>query len=632
MRILKADPTELLAYSNYAIPEAVRAKACQTFETGTQGRGALVIKEEERFHGRSAEEIREILDHDNPKTGDFVLIDQNIEGNEVVTYVGGWHDQSGDGLEVVKVEDERILLKLLMKLRALPSCWTNYTVANSSLAEDISMVLEGSPYDPHAEYSPLNFNDDDEDAGAEEPVYVVAEPGEWEEGPGTLLDINPPQDRVYRLKSEVAKANNLSNPWVVGSPSENRADAPPGSMTFAQEWLPRQPSFGMQIGALTSAWTHPPECARSNDSEICVFTNNNFSNGRGISIIAKSKDVADIDWIKLFTKVADTDDSNRSEGFHEALIPGKGVGLVADRNIAKGEALMSWTPLLVEHDTVYSLDPKVRGDLQDVAVERMSKEQQKMFLSQHRQWGGHRVSDIMMTNSFGFRAFGGLPGGSSANFPEVSRFNHACRPNVEYSFDSETLSQSMFATRTIHPGEELTITYVNIVRTRHERIHNLLTGWGFGCTCSHCTLPLREIDQSDQRINRIRELSNSCEDLWAANDTRCGLDLAVEYALLHQEEKITGSLMASAYYQVKMAAEVNGLDHLATKYSQLTLSEQLGDGYSQAKKLAEEQAKSQEAENENDAEDEGRLWEELSPGPGEVVISQVGEDAISLPV
>ncbi|KAH8767236.1 hypothetical protein F5883DRAFT_670502 [Diaporthe sp. PMI_573] len=255
-----------------------------------------------------------------------------------------------------------------------------------------------------------------------------------------------------------------------------------------------------------------------------------------------------------------------------------------------------------------------------------------MFLSQHRQWGGHHASDIMVTNSFMFRSFGGLPRGSTANFPEVSRFNHACRPNVGYSFDSETLSQSLFATRTIHLGEGLTITYVNFVQPRHERVHELQSGWGFKCTCSHCTLPLTEIDQSDQRIRRIREISYTCEGLWAANDTQCSLDLAIEFVHLHQEEKITGSPMASAYYQVKMAAEVNGLDSLATKYSQLTLAEQLGDGYSQAMKLEDEQAKNQEAQDEaeewaknqkaeDEAEDKGRLREELSLGPEEAVIN-----------
>ncbi|KAG8167374.1 hypothetical protein KVR01_003063 [Diaporthe batatas] len=232
MRILTGDPIALPAYPTYAVPETVLAKACETFDAGTRGNGALDIKDEERFHGRSAEEIREVLDRENPDAGDFVLIDQKTEEKGEVTYVGEWHDESRGGLEVVPGNNKRVLLTLRMKLGALASCWTNYQVANSSLAEDISMVFEGKPYDPHTEYPPLNWNDEDDDG--EETVYVLAEPGEWEEGPGTLLDVDPPQDRVYRLKSDVAKAHNLSNPWAVG---DAEAD---GSMTFAQARLPQK--------------------------------------------------------------------------------------------------------------------------------------------------------------------------------------------------------------------------------------------------------------------------------------------------------------------------------------------------------------------------------------------------------
>lgn len=43
--------------------------------------------------------------------------------------------------------------------------------------------------------------------------------------------------------------------------------------------------------------------------------------------------------------------------------------------------------------------------------------------------------------------------------PTVSRLNHACRPNSDYVFDSDTLTQTVFAARDIDAGEELTVTY-----------------------------------------------------------------------------------------------------------------------------------------------------------------------------
>lgn len=154
---------------------------------------------------------------------------------------------------------------------------------------------------------------------------------------------------------------------------------------------------------------------------------------------------------------------------------------------------------------------------------------------------------------------------------------------------------------------------------------------------------MTEIDQSDERIARIRDISNTCEDSWTVNDTHCGLDLAIEFVLLHQEEKLTGFPMASAYYQAKMAAEVNGLESLASKYSQLTIAEQVGDDYIQAMRQEKELEKNQETQDEADgrvtnqrtddeAEDEDRLREELSLGPEGAVINEIGEVTISLPM
>lgn len=181
-----------------------------------------------------------------------------------------------------------------------------------------------------------------------------------------------------------------------------------------------------------------------------------------------------------------------------------------------------------------------------------------------------------------------------------------------------------------------------MIQPRYERIRDLHTGWGFKCTCSHCSRPLAEIDLSDQRIGRIREILHTCDNSWAASDTHCGLDLAVESVLLHQEEQLTGYPMAAAYYQVKMAAEASGLDSLAIKYGQLAIGEQFGDNYGQAMKTEDEQPKNQETQggseeparnrkSGDEAEEEGRLRQELGLGSEQAVIHQVGDATMSTP-
>lgn len=40
------------------------------------------------------------------------------------------------------------------------------------------------------------------------------------------------------------------------------------------------------------------------------------------------------------------------------------------------------------------------------------------------------------------------------------RINHDCRPNADYYFDPESLTQYVHALRPIVEGEEITITYI----------------------------------------------------------------------------------------------------------------------------------------------------------------------------
>ncbi|KAH9882720.1 hypothetical protein J1614_000085 [Plenodomus biglobosus] len=191
-----------------------------------------------------------------------------------------------------------------------------------------------------------------------------------------------------------------------------------------------QYSKGLQVpvGAAISPWTHEPECDHTGTTDFCLYTNASFSHGRGISIIANRKTVANIDWLELFTKSAKIDRINPKEDlpYHEVAIPGKGMGLVAHRTILAGEPIAIWTPLFVEHETATtSLSVVDLLRLRGLAIKRLSEKSQKLFLAQHRQWGGHQVADIVATNAFMFADFGGLGGENSATFPEISVSSNA---------------------------------------------------------------------------------------------------------------------------------------------------------------------------------------------------------------
>ena len=64
----------------------------------------------------------------------------------------------------------------------------------------------------------------------------------------------------------------------------------------------------------------------------------------------------------------------------------------------------------------------------------------------------------------------------------------------------------MHALRTIAPGEELTITYIDGAQARAARQAALRRAWGFECQCSACAAPPALAAASDARLALIADL------------------------------------------------------------------------------------------------------------------------------
>lgn len=123
--------------------------------------------------------------------------------------------------------------------------------------------------------------------------------------------------------------------------------------------------------------------------------------------------------------------------------------------------------------------------------------------------------------------------------------NHDCRPNVAYYFDSQTLTHQAHAVRTINPGEELTITYINPSQTRFERQDKLHRHWGFRCTCPFCLQPRSLIDASDLRITLIERLFKELSD-YSPVTGRGTPQMAELLVSLHEQERMDAPI-ANAY-------------------------------------------------------------------------------------
>ncbi|KAK8164342.1 hypothetical protein IWX90DRAFT_256022 [Phyllosticta citrichinensis] len=318
-------------------------------------------------------------------------------------------------------------------------------------------------------------------------------------------------------------------------------------------------------------WAYPPRCEHGDGGNACLYTSNSFAGGRGISMIMPPELAGNVSKLPAFTEEGLLDAANRESDlpYDSKIIPGRGMGAVANRAIKKGERVTLFNPLVMIHVGSRGAAPadKMRS-MQHQAIRQLGSEQQGLFLRQHGEFGGDEVEDIINTNSF---AMGGVAGEDNtfvAIFPEVSRFNHDCRPNLEYTFDPSSLTQATYAARTIVPGTELTVSYINLISLRSERLYVLQGGWGFKCNCPHCSRSLEELDISDNNIQKFRSIWPNCGEIWNT-ESSCPLDDAMELTWLAKQERLDGQWKAMCYFQAAKAFKRAGLDSMASKYHQL---------------------------------------------------------------
>lgn len=77
---------------------------------------------------------------------------------------------------------------------------------------------------------------------------------------------------------------------------------------------------------------------------------------------------------------------------------------------------------------------------------------------------------------------------SSGLFLCYSRLNHSCSPNVYNCFNEVTGKIMVHAFRDIEAGEEITTSYIELLRTPEQRAKDL-EKWCFTCTCEACKDP-----------------------------------------------------------------------------------------------------------------------------------------------
>ncbi|KAG7110450.1 SET domain-containing protein 5 like [Verticillium longisporum] len=253
-------------------------------------------------------------------------------------------------------------------------------------------------------------------------------------------------------------------------------------------------------------------------------------------------------------------------------LPGRGKGVIAQRTIRQGEILMLDHPaVLVASDFSSQMQPEMRETFFRRALSQLPRDTQKRLVNLARSDGADPLTpvyDIVTTNTCG--VFLGDNVAHIGLFPEVSRLNHACKPNAFFRFSQRTLTMQVIAYRDIHAGEEITINYAPLGMPHKVRKKYLFDNYGFHCRCSLCQSSPEDRAISDARRMRIVEVRGNMRKAHEKGKLSDAITYAEELLSLSEAEGLTP--LMHEYHEILASIYLEQLDiPNARKYGQMTL-------------------------------------------------------------
>ena len=240
--------------------------------------------------------------------------------------------------------------------------------------------------------------------------------------------------------------------------------------------------------------------------------------------------------------------------FTVQMVQGKGKGLVACSNIAKGTRILLEKPLFTTQNLplISLMESSITKKLQS-----LSKTQQRQFFSLHNNFPGkHLFSGIVKTNA--------LPCGPNSViggiYPTICLINHSCLPNAHNNWNDDTKSETIHAIRDIKVGDEITISY-DKGGPFDSRCTHLKEAFGFDCACSLCSLQAPELQISDARRLRIQHLDDAIghSDRVMNRPDDCLADCHSLLQIIEEEYKdTTNALIARLYYDAFQISITHG--------------------------------------------------------------------------
>ncbi|KAF9534517.1 hypothetical protein CPB83DRAFT_873273 [Crepidotus variabilis] len=188
-------------------------------------------------------------------------------------------------------------------------------------------------------------------------------------------------------------------------------------------------------------------------------------------------------------------------------IPGKGKGILAERDIKQGELVLKEKPLfVVPRDITSSPAALIYNKLQ-----LMTAEQRRAYLDLSYVNFSEDLDPVKNPSEVALAIFqtNAVSAGENVGiFPRMARLNHGCSSafNVVYNWRHYEQQLVVHALKDIKKGEELLTTYTDTKRPKAERRTFLASRYGFQCTCYVCSLPPQLSKASDSRLSEISKL------------------------------------------------------------------------------------------------------------------------------
>lgn len=213
--------------------------------------------------------------------------------------------------------------------------------------------------------------------------------------------------------------------------------------------------------------------------------------------------------------------------FRVGPLDGKGIGVVASRDIKAGELLSSEAPVVYwdSNDSWLTRSRSIQKQFDGLPPQ--TRDAVLELHDAHAVGGQKTLGGIVSTNSHTKK-------GTSAGVLclECSRFNHSCVPNCEQSWNEDLQEVHIFASRDVRKGEELQIYYVDVRKSSEDRTSELLDKYRFCCDCPACTAA---DGASDRRRQRLLQLHHEVENAYGTAP-QAGIQMAEEAMELFQEE------------------------------------------------------------------------------------------------